>query len=159
MTQTLDTPTQTPAQRVERWLADFEEALRARDVARAAGMFAATSFWRDLVAFTWNITTVENPDGVADLLTATLDRTDPTGFAVDEPPDEADGVTTAWFTFETAVGRGRGAAPAGRGGRPGEGVHLSDHAVRAEGVRGTPRAGPADGRRARCEQAPPHVAG
>jgi putative flavoprotein involved in K+ transport len=108
MTQTLDTPTQTPAQRVERWLADFEEALRARDVARAAGMFAATSFWRDLISFTWNITTVENPAGVSDLLTETLERTDPSSFAVEEPPEDADGVTTAWFTFETAVGRGRG---------------------------------------------------
>jgi putative flavoprotein involved in K+ transport len=108
MTQTVDTPTQTPVQRAERWLHDFEEALRARDVARAAGMFAATSFWRDLISFTWNITTVENPAGVADLLTQTLERTDPTSFAIEEPPDEADGVTTAWFTFETAVGRGRG---------------------------------------------------
>ena len=108
MTQTLDTPTQTPTQRAERWLHDFEEALRARDVARAAGMFAATSFWRDLVSFSWNITTVENPDGVAELLTETLDRTDPTSFALEEPADEADGVTTAWFAFETAVGRGRG---------------------------------------------------
>ncbi|MCZ2860625.1 flavin-containing monooxygenase [Blastococcus sp. VKM Ac-2987] len=108
MTQTLDTTTQAPAQRAERWLADFEEALRDRDVARAAGMFAGTSFWRDLIAFTWNITTVENPAGVTDLLTATLERTDPSSFAVEEPPEEADGVTTAWFTFETAVGRGRG---------------------------------------------------
>jgi putative flavoprotein involved in K+ transport len=108
MTQTLDTSTQTPTQRAERWLHDFEEALRARDVARAAGMFAATSFWRDLVSFSWNITTVENPEGAAELLTENLDRTDPTSFAVEEPADEADGVTTAWFTFETAVGRGRG---------------------------------------------------
>ncbi|MGY1987889.1 flavin-containing monooxygenase [Blastococcus sp. SYSU DS0669] len=108
MTQTLDTPTQTPEQRAHRWLTGFEEALRARDVARAAGMFAGTSFWRDLVSFTWNITTVENPAGVADLLSATLDGTDPRGFTVDEPPEEADGVTTAWFAFETAVGRGRG---------------------------------------------------
>ena len=108
MTQTLDTPTHAPTQRAERWLADFEEALRARGIARAAGMFAATSFWRDLLSFTWNITTVENPDGVAGLLAVTLERTDPTGFTVEEPPDEADGVTTAWFTFETAVGRGRG---------------------------------------------------
>src|SRR3954452_20043997 len=110
MTQTLDTPTQTPAQRAERWLSGFEEALRARDVARAAGMFAATSFWRDLVAFSWNITTVENPAGVTDLLTETLESTDPQSFAVEEPPEEADGVTTVWFTFETAVGRGRGLA-------------------------------------------------
>jgi putative flavoprotein involved in K+ transport len=108
MTQTLDTPTQAPAQRAERWLADFEDALRARDVARAADMFAATSFWRDLVSFTWNITTVENPSGVTDLLGETLERTDPSSFAVEEPPDEADGVTTAWFTFETTTGRGRG---------------------------------------------------
>jgi putative flavoprotein involved in K+ transport len=108
MTQTLDSPAQTPVQRAERWLQDFEAALRSRDVARAAGMFAATSFWRDLVSFSWNITTVENPDGVAELLTETLERTDPSSFAVEEPPDEADGVTTAWFTFETAVGRGRG---------------------------------------------------
>jgi hypothetical protein len=77
MTQTLDTPTQTPTQRAERWLQYFEEALRARDVARAAGMFADTSFWRDLISFSWNITTVEDPDGVTELLTETLDRTDP----------------------------------------------------------------------------------
>jgi putative flavoprotein involved in K+ transport len=108
MTQTLDTPTQTPTQRAERWLHDFEEALCARDVARAAGMFAATSYWRDLISFSWNITTVENRDGVTELLSETLDRTDPTSFALEGPADEADGITTAWFVFESAVGRGRG---------------------------------------------------
>jgi len=110
MTQTLDAPAaSSPAQdRVDAWLRDFESALTARDVDRAAGMFAATSFWRDLVAFTWNLKTVENPDGVADLLRETLDRTDPSGFRTAEPPEEADGVTTAWIEFETRVGRGRG---------------------------------------------------
>jgi putative flavoprotein involved in K+ transport len=110
MTETLHSPAESPVQRAETWLTGFEEALRGRDVARAAGMFAATSFWRDLVSFSWNITTVENPAGVAELLTATLGRTDPTSFAAEEPPDEADGVTTVWFTFETAVGRGCGLA-------------------------------------------------
>jgi putative flavoprotein involved in K+ transport len=108
MTQTLDAPASTAERRAQTWLSGFEEALRARDVERAAGMFAAASFWRDLVAFSWNITTVENPDGVAGLLAGTLEHTDPSGFAVEEPPEEADGVTTAWFTFETGVGRGRG---------------------------------------------------
>jgi putative flavoprotein involved in K+ transport len=98
-------PTIDPA---TRWFAAFEDALAARDVDRAAGMFAATSFWRDLISFTWNITTVENPDGVADLLTATLEGTDPSCFRLTEPAETADGVTTAWFEFETAVGRGRG---------------------------------------------------
>ncbi len=108
MTSTLDAPPTATATRVAEWTTAFEDALRARDVDRAAGLFARTSFWRDLVAFSWNITTVEDRDGVTDLLTATLDRTDPSGFAVSEPPEEADGVTTAWLTFTTAVGRGRG---------------------------------------------------
>ncbi|WP_369254775.1 flavin-containing monooxygenase [Geodermatophilus amargosae] len=110
MTSTLDASPTTAAARAQEWFAAFEDALRARDVDRAAGLFARTSFWRDLVAFSWNVTTVEDRDGVTDLLRATLDRTDPSGFAVSEPPDEADGVTTAWFTFATAVGRGRGMA-------------------------------------------------
>ncbi|WP_088318740.1 NAD(P)/FAD-dependent oxidoreductase [Kineosporia sp. R_H_3] len=98
----------TAQERVDRWLADFEAALAARDVDRAAGMFATTSFWRDLVAFTWNITTVEGPEGVADMLRATLDSTDPSGFRTTEPATEADGVAEAWIEFETAVGRGSG---------------------------------------------------
>jgi putative flavoprotein involved in K+ transport len=110
MTQTLDAaaPSSQTQDRVDAWLRDFESALTARDVDRAAGMFAATSFWRDLIAFTWNLKTVENPDGVADLLRETLDQTDPSGFRTSEPPEEADGVTTAWIEFETRVGRGRG---------------------------------------------------
>jgi putative flavoprotein involved in K+ transport len=94
--------------RAQAWLSAFEEALAARDVARAAAMFATESYWRDLVAFTWNITTVEHRAGVTGLLEATLERTGPHGFRTTEPPTEEDGVVTAWFAFETAVGRGTG---------------------------------------------------
>ena len=109
MTQTLDSQAVTsPQQRVDAWLADFESALKARDVGKAAGMFATGSFWRDLVSFTWNIKTVEGPEGVADMLNATLDQADPSGFHTSEAPTEADGVTEAWIEFETATGRARG---------------------------------------------------
>ncbi len=113
MTQTLepDADTSSPARRrVERWLADFSEALAARDPERAAALFAPTSFWRDLIAFTWNITTAENRDGVADLLRQTMESTAATNFRVadGEEPAEADGIVTAWIRFETAVGRGSG---------------------------------------------------
>jgi putative flavoprotein involved in K+ transport len=113
MTQTLEpAPGQerpTPArERVDTWLADFESALADRDAERAAGLFATTSFWRDLVAFTWNLKTVENREGVADLLRATMDTTDARGFHTTEEPTEADGVVDAWIGFETAVGRARG---------------------------------------------------
>ena len=98
MTQTIEpgsgSAADSPAARATAWLTGFEDALRARDVDRAAGMFAATSFWRDLVSFTWNITTVEDPAGVADLLRSTLEGTDPSGFPFEEEPTEADGVIT-----------------------------------------------------------------
>ena len=96
------------AERVDAWLAEFEESLRVRDIERASGLFATRSFWRDLVSFSWNLVTVEDRDGVADLRRETLERTDPRCFAVGESVDEVDGVTTAAFTFETATGRGRG---------------------------------------------------
>ncbi|MFG3520893.1 NAD(P)-binding domain-containing protein [Nocardia nova] len=97
-----------PQQRVETWLRDFEFALAARDIEAAAGMFALDSFWRDLVAFTWNIKTVEGREGVADMLRARLGDTDPRGFHTTEPATEDDGVITAWIGFETAVGRAVG---------------------------------------------------
>ncbi|MBW9120400.1 NAD(P)/FAD-dependent oxidoreductase [Microbacterium trichothecenolyticum] len=117
MTRTIDdvetfsppiTPTVSPQAIAEAWFQRFETALSTRAVADAAALFAARSFWRDLVAFTWNITTVEDPAGVEDLLAANLDRVAASGFAVSEPPAQDDGVVSAWFTFDTSVGRGRG---------------------------------------------------
>jgi putative flavoprotein involved in K+ transport len=102
------TQTVSPQTIVDAWLADFQSALTARDVEAAAALFADESFWRDIVAFTWNIKTVEGPAGVADMLRSQLDATDPTGFRTTEEPTEADGVTDAWLEFETAVGRGSG---------------------------------------------------
>jgi len=112
MTQTeervaTDAASQT-AGRVDRWLAEFGQALERREIDQAAGMFAEQSFWRDLVAFSWNIVTVEGPAGVRSLLEGTLETTRPTGWRTTEEPAEADGITTAWIEFETAVGRGNG---------------------------------------------------
>ena len=109
MTETLERPGTTNAsERADAWLAGFARALDERDIERVTGMFATESYWRDLIAFSWNITTAEHRDGVADLLGATLERVAPSGFAREEDADDADGVVTAWFRFETAIGRGRG---------------------------------------------------
>jgi putative flavoprotein involved in K+ transport len=103
-----ETAVQPVASEVDQWLARFEEALTAGDSAAAAGLFADESFWRDLVAFTWNLTTVEGPAGVRDLLDHTLAHVQPRGWQTAEPPAAEAGVTEAWIEFETAVGRGRG---------------------------------------------------
>ena len=98
----------TIEQVVDDWLAQFNAALEAQDADAAARLFATTSFWRDLVALTWNIKTVEGKDGVRHMLEHTLQSAGPRNFVVSEPPTETDGVIEAWLQFETEVGRGKG---------------------------------------------------
>ena len=82
------------------WLSAFASALERSDVDGAAALFAEGCYWRDCVAFTWNIVTFESRTAIADMLKARLAEVRPTSFKV-----EAD---DGWFTFETAVGRGQG---------------------------------------------------
>ena len=97
-----------PTQRASAWLADFSSALERNDVDAAVDLFEPDSYWRDLVAFTWNIRTQEGPQAIRAMLQARLADTQPTAFAVEGEATEADGVVDAWFSFETAVARGRG---------------------------------------------------
>ena len=90
------------------WLAKFERATRKGDAAAAAALFAEECYWRDLVAFTWNIKTMEGRAQVQSALAATLPKAKPAQWRVDGGETTANGVTEAWFTFETAVARGRG---------------------------------------------------
>ena len=97
-----------PTQAASAWLADFSSALERQDIAAAMALFDADSYWRDLVAFTWNISTQEGPEAIRAMLQARLADTRPGAFAVEGQATEAGGVIDAWFTFETAVARGRG---------------------------------------------------
>jgi len=109
MTATLEPTTAfSPQQRVETWLANFEAALAAQDIDGVVGMFAVDSFWRDLVAFTWNLKTVEGRDQIAGMLRARLADTTPSGFRTREPATADGDVTSAFIEFETATGRGSG---------------------------------------------------
>ena len=97
-----------PTQAASAWFADFQSALERQDIVAAMVLFGADSYWRDLVAFTWNICTQEGPDAIRAMLQTRLADVKPTAFAVEGQATEADGVIDAWFTFETAVARGRG---------------------------------------------------
>ncbi len=103
-----DTAVEPATTEVEQWLSRFDEALTAGDSAAASELFLDDSYWRDLVAFTWNLKTVEGPAGVKDMLDHTLAHTKPRNWATTEPPATAEGVTEAWIEFETETGRGRG---------------------------------------------------
>jgi putative flavoprotein involved in K+ transport len=92
------------------WLAAFDHALSARDVDAAVGLFGDECFWRDLVAFTWNVKTLEGRGEIAAMLRANLDAIDPSAWRIEDVPAPAlvNGVGEAWLRFETSVGRGRG---------------------------------------------------
>ncbi len=99
---------QAPQGKVETWLAKFNDALEREDIAALTALFATDSYWRDLVALTWNIRTMEGRDAIGDMAAATLPATHPRNFRIDGDATEADGITEAWLTFETDAARGRG---------------------------------------------------
>jgi putative flavoprotein involved in K+ transport len=98
----------TAQERATQWLTDFDAALQRQDIDAATAMFGEDCYWRDLVSFTWNIRTAEGPAAVRQMLQATLANVKPSNWVVDGQASEADGVTEAWFTFETGVARGKG---------------------------------------------------
>lgn len=100
----------SPTDDIARWLELFDAALTRSDVQAATQLFTTDCHWRDLIGFTWNLKTVEGRDGVQDLLTATLANTQPTNWRTEGEASRTNGVTEGWFTFETAVARGRGYA-------------------------------------------------
>jgi putative flavoprotein involved in K+ transport len=100
----------TPTVRVQAVLDKFGAALEGGRIDEAVSLFADECYWRDLVAFTWNIKTVEGHDEVRDMLQSQLQQVKPTNWQVaeDETATEADGVTESWISFETEVARGYG---------------------------------------------------
>ena len=100
----------TPTTRVQTLLDAFGDALETGRIDDAAKLFAEECYWRDLVAFTWNIKTVEGRDQVRDMLDAQLAFAKPSNWrvAAGEEATETDGVLESWISFETATGRGYG---------------------------------------------------
>ena len=100
---------------VTAWLQRFEAALKAADAGRLAALFAPESHWRDLLAFTWNITPHMDAHDIAAALAKAQPAIGAHGFALAEtrtPPRRVKRlgieVIEAIFQFETRLGRGDG---------------------------------------------------
>ena len=101
--------------RVDEWLSDFEDALSGEDAESLASIFHPDCYWRDVLAFTWRITTFRGPEDIASALHSRAGRTGATGFETDRKRAAPRRVVRAGtecieaiFAFETAVGRGDG---------------------------------------------------
>lgn len=97
-----------PTRQAETWLSGFAAALEHGDIAAAANLFIDDCYWRDLLAFTWNIKTMEGRAAIRAMLEATLAATRPSNWRLaGEAAAKGDDVE-AWFRFETAAVRGEG---------------------------------------------------
>jgi putative flavoprotein involved in K+ transport len=103
-------PEHNPNQTVSDVLERLEAALHRGDTAAAVELFQPDCYWRDLVAFTWNIKTMEGREQIAAMLDAQLSAIKPSHLRIadGETATEADGIAQAWIVFETEVARGNG---------------------------------------------------
>jgi putative flavoprotein involved in K+ transport len=99
-----------PNQKISSLLRSLDQALVSDDVECATNLFQTDCYWRDLVAFTWNIKTMEGRDQVRDMLKARLPDVKPSSWKIADGEDatEANGVLESWIEFETDVARGNG---------------------------------------------------
>jgi hypothetical protein len=109
------TETESAATAAENWLAQFERALAEPDDVLLKALFHAESYWRDVLALTWDIKTVEGSDAILRELKAHLGRARPAGFRTAPNRTAPRQLTRAGtdaieaiFRFETAAGRGSG---------------------------------------------------
>jgi cation diffusion facilitator CzcD-associated flavoprotein CzcO len=99
----------------DNWLAQFEEALGKPDEALLKTLFHPDSYWRDVLALSWNIQTLNGRDAILKALPPLAHSASPSGFAI--APGRAaprkvmragTNAIEAIFKFETKVGRGSG---------------------------------------------------
>ena len=113
--ETLDVMHESVSAAVTRWLAEFEQALAAGDAAALEALFLPVSHWRDLLAFTWRVTTVSGAPAIATSLKQHAGDKAASSFRID-PARTAPGVVMragtrtieAFFRFETAATRAQG---------------------------------------------------
>ncbi len=103
------------AELAARWLTSFEAALEARDAKALGQHFADDCHWRDILAFTWNITPHQLRQPIVEGILKAQPDVRAKNFKLAEertPPRRVTriGVESieAIFTFETEVGRGHG---------------------------------------------------
>ena len=65
------------------WMIGFERALSSFDYERLASeCFEPKGFWRDLLAFTWNIKTLEGPESIQQMLDAVAPKIAASNFTI-----------------------------------------------------------------------------
>ena len=81
--------------RVSAWLNGFGAALERGDIPAILALFDDDCYWRDLVAFTWNIFTAEGKEAIRQMLQATLAQAKPGRWKIEGEASDSGGITAA----------------------------------------------------------------
>jgi putative flavoprotein involved in K+ transport len=93
---------------VGEWLARFTAALAVPDSADWSTLFVEQCYWRDFLAFTWNIVTLEGREAIASMAAEQASDIEARAFAADDPGLAMTDENQGWFIFETKTARCRG---------------------------------------------------
>jgi hypothetical protein len=108
-------PEVDPAVVAQTWFKTFANYIQANDVDGILGRLVEDAFWRDMLAFTWDLRTFYGRDRIKQFLVDRLTTVKPSKLQLDaaksvdlERPYPDIAWIQAFFTFSTAVGTGSG---------------------------------------------------
>ena len=111
----LDDKKESSSDPIGSWLASFEQAIARSDFDSVTSLFHPDAYWRDILAFTWDIQTVFGAVGIVELLAACTGAAPASAFEIDvdrTPPRlvtrAGTEVLEAIFAFRTTYGPGSG---------------------------------------------------
>ncbi|KAG9236558.1 putative flavin-containing monooxygenase YUCCA3 [Amylocarpus encephaloides] len=101
----------------QQWLTKLESVLKSNDVSALSTVMHQDSWWRDMLAFSWDIRTIHGLDKLSQYFSDNLAHTTPSNLKLRTSGKFAPNVQTpidglewveSMFDFETKVGRGSG---------------------------------------------------
>ena len=114
---TKQAPAVSPVQVAQQWLTRLENALKNNDIASLPALMHQDSWWRDMLAFSWDLRTIHGLDKLSAYFSDNLSLTAPYNFKLQDNGKFAPNVQSpiqglewveSMFSFETKVGRGKG---------------------------------------------------
>lgn len=101
----------------QQWITNLESLLSNGEYPRLSELFQEDSWWRDMLAFEWDLHTIQNRSAIQEFLHRNQPRSQLSGFRLQhegkfQPRLEKPATGLSWissmFFFETRVGRGTG---------------------------------------------------
>ncbi|KAN0095646.1 putative flavin-containing monooxygenase YUCCA3 [Hyaloscypha variabilis] len=107
----------SPVAIAQQWLTRLESVLKNNDIAALPNLMHQDSWWRDMLAFSWDLRTIHGLDKLSAYFSDNLSHTAPSNFKLKDTGKFAPNVQSpieglewveSMFSFETKVGRGKG---------------------------------------------------